>query len=308
MLFLRYLVFQFGMMMDKLECIKVFRHVARLESFTATAIELNTTQGAVSKKIAWLEGDLGFTLFHRNSRKISLTSAGKQYLGFCHELVEKMTLTEQLINKQLSLAVGTLKISAPSAFATQRLAVPIRKFLIANPEVKIDISVDDKHADLYRDDIDIAIRASYLKDSGLKAKKLLDHDVCYFASPDYLKNNGTPVVPEELSKHTCLTYSLSTTSNVWQINKKKFMVRELFTSDSPEMLVKMAILGCGIAAMPKWMVQESFKMNQLTELFADHQKGSLPMYAVYKNSDYLPYRIRAFVDFIASYFESELVN
>lgn len=304
MLFLLCLVFLMGMYVDKLDAIKLFICAARLKSFTAAANELNMTQGAVSKKIAWLESKLGFTLFHRNSRKISLTNSGEQYLAFCHELIESMTLTEQNLKGELSRVTGVLKLSAPSVFATQQLAVPIRKFLLDNPDLTVDISVNDKHIDLYKDDIDIAIRATFLKDSGLKARKLLEHELCHFASPEYLERNGCPVQPSDISSHMGITYSLSTPSNVWYLNGDKYPVRELIKSDSPEMIVEMAKLGCGIAAMPKWMVQESLDNNHLIELFKEQKKYSLPMYAVYKNTEYLPYRIRAFIDFLTCYFES----
>lgn len=296
------------MCMDKFECIKLFIKVARLGSFTTTANELNMTQGAVSKKVAWLEKSLGFTLFHRTSRKISLTSAGEQYLKHSREIIEKMSTIEQGLKNELNQVVGELKISAPSAFATQRLAIPIRDFIYLNPEVSINVSVNDKQVNLYNDDIDIAIRASYLKDSGLKAKKLLDHELCYFASPGYLEKNGTPLHPKEISNHHCITYSLSNPSNVWYFNKEKYTVREIISSDSPEMIVKMAVLGLGIAAMPKWMVQMHMDENELTEIFEDLETHSLPMYAVYKNSDYLPFRIRTFIDFLANYFANDILK
>jgi DNA-binding transcriptional LysR family regulator len=291
--------------MDKFECIKLFNQIARLGSFTATANELNMTQGAVSKKIAWLESSLGFTLFHRTSRKVSLTNAGEQYLKQSYELIEKITITEQRLKNELSQVVGELKISAPSAFATQRLAIPIRDFINLNPKVSIKVSVNDKQVNLYNDDIDIAIRASNLKDSGLKAKKLLDHKLCYFGSPEYFKQYGTPLSLKEIANHYCITYSLSNPSNVWYFNKEKYTVREIFSSDSPEMIVNMAILGLGIAAMPKWMVQKHIDRNELTEIYESMEKLSLPMYAVYKNEDYLPFRIRAFIDFLSNYFENE---
>lgn len=294
--------------MDRFECIKLFIKVARLGSFTATANELNMTQGAVSKKVAWLEKSLGFTLFHRTSRKISLTNSGEQYLKHSREIIEKMSIVEQGLKNELSQVLGELKISAPSAFATQRLAIPIRDFLYLNPEVSINVSVNDKQVNLYNDDIDIAIRASYLKDSGLKAKKLLDHELCYFASPEYLEKNGTPLHPKEISNHHCITYSLSNPSNVWYFNKEKYAVREIISSDSPEMIVKMAVLGLGIAAMPKWMVQMHMDENELTEIFEGLETHSLPMYAVYKNSDYLPFRIRTFIDFLANYFANDILK
>lgn len=291
--------------MDKFECIRLFNHVARIGSFTATANELNMTQGAVSKKISWLESALGFTLFHRTSRKITLTNAGEQYLQYSRELIEKMTITEQRLKNELSQALGELKISAPSAFATQRLAEPIRDFLKVNPKVSINVSVNDKQVDLYNDDIDVAIRVSYLKDSGLKAKKLLTHELCYFASPNYLQQNGVPILPEEITQHQCISYSLSNPSNVWHFNNEKYAINEVISSDSPEMIVKMAVLGLGIAAMPKWMIQKHLDKNELIELYKSEVKHSLPMYAVYKNADYLPFRIRAFIDFLGDYFTND---
>ena len=292
-----------GMVLDKLDCIRLFCHVARLGSFTATANELNITQGAVSKKIAWLEKSLGFSLFNRNSRKIRLSGEGEEYLTFCKELVENMTITEQQLRNELNHVVGKLKISAPSAFATERLALPLQVFMAENPDVLVDVSVNDKQVDLFSDDIDVAIRASFLSDSGLRAKKLLTHKLSYFASPEYIKVNGLPQTPEELSDHSCVTYSLSSPSNIWYIDNKKITVPEVITSDSPEMIVRMALLGVGIAAMPKWMVQGHFDSGRLIEIFKDVDAYFLPMYAVYKDNGYLPHKVRAFIDFLANYFD-----
>ncbi|NMP30865.1 LysR family transcriptional regulator [Thalassotalea sp. M1531] len=291
--------------MDKLDCIKVFTHVARLGSFTAVANELNMTQGAVSKKIAWLESSIGFSLFHRTSRKITLTNSGEQYLNYSNKVLEEMIYTEQKLKGELSEAIGELKISAPSAFATQRLVKPVSKFMELNPRITLNLSVNDKQVDLYKDDIDIAIRASFLNDSGLKARKLLHHELCYFASPGYIERHCEPLLPSELLNHKCITYSLSNPSNIWHLDNQKYNANEITTSDSPELIVQLALAGVGIAAMPKWMVESYFKQGKLIEVFREFDKHSLPMYAVYKSVDFLPYRIRAFIDFLCEYFEAE---
>lgn len=292
------------MNMDKLACMKIFTHVARLGSFTAVANELNMTQGAVSKKVAWLENTIGFSLFHRTSRKISLTSSGKEYLVYCLDLLDKMVQTELQLKNELSEAIGELRLSVPSAFATQRLVRPIAEFTELNPNINFNISVNDKQVDLYEDNIDIAIRASFLKDSGLKANKLLNHELCYFASPIYLSKQSEPIKPEELHKHSCITYALSNPSNIWHLDNQKYTVKEVTTSDSPELIVQLAIAGMGIAAMPRWMVESYFEDGLLKEVFTDCIKHSLPMYAVYKNIEFLPFRIRSFIDFLGEYFET----
>lgn len=291
--------------MDKFECMKLFCRVAQLGSFTLVANEQNIAQSAVSKKVAWLEDGIGITLLHRTSRNVSLTDQGAQYLQYANRVIEEMEQTESQLKGQLATVSGKLTLSAPSAFAIQRLAKPISLFTQLHPNLQIGLSVQDQLVDLYQSNVDIAIRASYLKDSNLKARKLLDHNVCFFASPDYLKQHGQPHTPEELAHHACLTYSLTSPSNIWVINGEKYQVNEAFSSDSPEMIVEMARLDNGIAAMPRWMVEADLQNHRLIELFVETEKMTLPMYAVYKSTQYQPYRIRAFIDYLVSYFGNE---
>ncbi|MUJ28180.1 LysR family transcriptional regulator [Aliivibrio fischeri] len=292
--------------MDKFDCLKVFTRVARLGTFTAAANELNTTQSAISKKIAWLEKQVGITLFHRHARAISLTTGGKQYLRLALKLIDEMSLVEsQLRHEQTSIS-GTLTLSVPSAFSVQKLSIPLNEFLNLHPDLSVNVSVSDKFVDLVESDIDIAIRASYLKDSGLKAKWFMDNELVYFASPEYLAQNPNITDAHELTQHQCLTYSLFTPSDLWRFSEGntelKIKVKEQLRSDCPEMLVKMATLGQGIAAMPKWMVEHELKSGALTQVLEQYKTVKLPMYMVYKDSEHQPQRIRAFIDFMSNYF------
>lgn len=290
--------------MDKIECIRIFVETAQLNSFTATANKLNMTQGAVSKKIAWLESDLGMTLFQRNSRKISLTHVGKDYLEYCSHLLEEMSAIESKLKRETESVEGELKISAPSAFSSMLLSEPLQAFIEQHPGIRINLSVDDRIVNLNEHNIDVAIRASQLEDSGLKARFLFNNRVHYFASPDYLKNHGKPKHPQDLSQHKCLTYSLMNPANEWRFKDKdrqctSMEVNQIFTSDSPEMLLKMARQGLGVVALPDWMGKEFVEAGELAQLLEDWSNDYLPMYAVYHASDYLPQRIRVFIDFIA---------
>ncbi|CDT60846.1 LysR family transcriptional regulator [Vibrio sp. 1CM2L] len=295
--------------MDKIECIRIFVETAQLNSFTATANKLDMTQSAVSKKIAWLESDLGMTLFQRNSRKISLTHAGKDYLTYCVRFLEEMSAIESQLKRETESVEGELKISAPSAFSTMLLSEPLQAFIEQHPGIRINLSVDDRIVNLNEHNIDVAIRASQLKDSGLKARLLFNNKVHYFASPEYLEKHGAPQQPQELIKHHCLTYSLMTPANEWRFTDKShkassIKVNQIFTSDSPEMLLKMSRQGLGIVALPNWMGKEFVEKGELIRLLTDWSNDQLPMYAVYHASDYLPQRIRVFIDFLAEYLSS----
>lgn len=292
--------------MDKFDCLKVFSRVAQLGSFTAAANELNTTQSAVSKKIAWLESEVGITLFHRHARAISLTSGGKQYLELAQTLTEQMDSFESQLRQEQASVSGELKLSVPSAFSVRLLSAPLNEFLNQHPELSVDVSVSDKFVDLVEGNVDIAIRAAYLKDSGLKARWLMDNELVYFASPRYLNKRDPILSANDLSTHCCLTYSLSNPSNLWRFSDGdeaiKIKVKEQVRSDSPEMLVQMAKLGQGIAAMPKWMVEQELINGELIQVLTQYQSVKLPMYLVYKDSEYQPQRIRTFIDFLVKHF------
>ena len=295
--------------MDKIECIRIFVETAQLNSFTATANKLDMTQSAVSKKIAWLESDLGMTLFQRNSRKISLTHAGKDYLTYCVRFLEEMSAIESQLKRETESVEGELKISAPSAFSSMLLSELLQAFIEQHPGIRINLSVDDRIINLNEHNIDVAIRASQLKDSGLKARFLFNNNVQYFASPNYLHKHGIPKHPQELHKHHCLTYSLMSPANEWRFTDKNrqfssVKVNQIFTSDSPEMLLKMARQGLGVVALPDWMGKEFVENGELTQLLEQWSNNYLPMYAVYHASEYLPQRIRVFIDFLAEHLSS----
>lgn len=292
--------------MDKIQCLTVFTRVAFHGTFTAAANELNITQSAVSKKIAWLEKEIGTTLFHRHSRAISLTNGGKQYLKLAIKLTEELSTFESQLRQEQTIVSGKLKLSVPSAFSVRLLSSPLNEFMNLNPNLTVDVSVSDKLVNLVEDEIDIAIRASYLKDSGLKAKWLMDNELVYFASVDYLASHPPIMKARDLEQHKCLTYALSNPSNLWRFydgkEELRIKVHERIRSDNPEMLVKMAKLGQGVTGMPKWMVEKELKSNELKIILDQYQPFKLPMYLIYKDVDHQPQSIRSFIDFLSDYF------
>lgn len=284
--------------MDKLACINAFVVVARHQSFTLASVELNTTQSAISKKIAWLEKDLGFSLFERSVRKIKITDLGTKYLTSCQRVLEQMAATELSLRNELTAIKGEIRISSPSAFTRYFLVPIIDKFMRNYPDVSFDVSVNDKQVDLYKDDIDVAIRGAYLADSDLKARKLMTHEVSYFASPQYIESFGIPTI-EKLDSHQCITYSLMKPTDSWKFGEREVKLNEVLSSDSPEFIVQMCRAGHGIGAMPKWMVERDFRENSLVEVFLEQEKYSIPMFALFKRNSYMPMRLRIFIDFLS---------
>ncbi|KDN27340.1 LysR family transcriptional regulator [Vibrio fortis] len=299
--------------MDKIDCIKAFVVTARLNSFTLASEELDTTQSAVSKKIAWLENNLKLTLFQRNSRKISLTPAGRDYQQYCLRLLDEMSSFEAKLTREAQSVEGEIKISAPSAFSNQVLTHALKAFMVQHPKIRINLSVSDSFVNLNDHTIDLAIRASQLSDSNLKAKLLFKNHVHYYASPDYVERLGLPETPADLINHQCLTYSLMKPSSDWSFKdskgtETKIRVNESFSTDSPETLLNMSRLGLGICALPSWMGKEWVQQGQLIEVLQPWSHQKLPMYLLYHPSDYLPVRLRALINFLSDYFAEYAID
>ncbi|GAL03239.1 transcriptional regulator LysR family [Photobacterium aphoticum] len=215
---------------------------------------------------------------------------------------------------------GELRLSVPSVMVTQLLAEPISAFMRQHPALTVNVSVSDRQVDLIDSHTDVAIRVANLSDSRYKARFLFNNTAVFLAAPAYLARQGRPVIPDDLAKHhpsshLCLTYSLMRPSHQWTAyeaatpkNKAIIPVQEVFTSDSAEMLLKMATLGHGIAALPHWMAEPHFASGVLEPVLPEYQAMSLPMHAVFKDDAYQPYRIRAFVDFLVAYFNDNPVR
>lgn len=237
-----------------------------------------------------------------------LTEQGKLYLEYSERLVEEMSQIESRLRGELNEVKGKLKLSVPSAMATKLLVQPISDFMEMHPGALFNVSVNDNRVDLIEADIDVAIRASVLEDSGYKAKYLFNNDAVYIASPDYLSQCGTPLHAEDLTDHQCLTYNLSSRPNSWSLKEHdgtlhKIRLSPAFASDSPELILKMALERKGIAALPRWMVSQYLDEGLLQEVLTSYEGMSLPMYAVYKADSYQPFRVRAFIDHLAAYFD-----
>lgn len=192
--------------------------------------------------------------------------------------------------------------------ATQILADPISQFMVQYPKMVINVSVNDKQTDIINDNIDIAIRASQLDDSGYKARFLFNNKAVYLASPAFLNKSGVISHPRDLAGKSLLAYSLSQNSTKKTFTKRgcdpiKVDMEITFKSDSPELLLKMALAGHGITQLPTWMIDDSIQSGLLSTLLTEYDNVNLPMYAVFKANKYEPKRIRAFVEHMVKYFE-----
>lgn len=289
-------------MREIFSAIPIFVAVVESGSFSAAAERLRMTKSAVSKRISSLEDNLGTRLFHRSTRKLTLTEAGEQFSDYARN---SLFIAQQGINATTlhqGKPKGTLKINAPMTFSRLHLVPLLKDFLDLYPDIKVILNMDDKIVDMIEGGYDVGIRIGELKDSSLIAKKLAKCDSVVCASPEYLTEYGIPKTPSDLKEHNCIYYSLFQAGVEWTFfrdnEKSKVEPKGNFVVNNSDAIGEMLLQGLGICQMPTFIVRKYLDSGQLIEVLDDYNLPQHNIYAVYPERRHVPEKVRVFLEFI----------
>ena len=292
--------------MEGFGAIPVFVAVVENGGFSAAARTLGISKSAVSKRINQLEAHLGVRLLHRTTRKLSLTEAGERYFEHAAQALTAAGQAEDAVTELQGEPQGNLKISSPMSFGRLHVAPLIPKLLQRYPKLQIDLVMDDRKVDLVAGGFDVAIRAGNLPASTLIARKLAPLRQVLCASPDYIDRYDRPGTPAELSSHNCLLYSYSSDANEWTLigegGPETVTVSGSYQVNNSEALLEALREGIGIGRLPTFVAGPDLKTGRLVKLFESYRLPDFTIYAVFPERQYLPAKVRAFLDFAIEYF------
>jgi DNA-binding transcriptional LysR family regulator len=282
--------------------LKVFHAVAEAGSFTHAGEALNLSQSAISRQISALEGELRTSLFHRHARGLSLTEQGEALYRTAHEVSAKLAMTEVILGEARERPTGKLKVTTPVGFGTTWLTPRIGEFLELYPEVNVDLVLDDRLLDLSMREADIAIRMQPPTQADLVQRRLLTVHNHLYASPTYLKRNGTPRDLADLHAHKLITYGEDTPPPVVEINwlqkagrKQGIELAPILTVNNVYGLLLAVENDVGIASLPDYMIAEH---PQFTRVLPDVVAPSFDTFLVYPNELRETKKISIFRDFL----------
>ncbi|QTD54995.1 LysR family transcriptional regulator [Parasphingorhabdus cellanae] len=281
----------------------IFAAAARLGSFTAVSHELAISKPTVSKAITRLEESLGTVLFHRTSRKISLSTAGKALLPYAQTIALDGEAAMEAARDTAHLLRGQVRLAAPLSFGLSHLAPVIADFMCAYPEIMVDVQLSDARVDLIEEGFDLAIRIAELPDSSLRAIRLRGMQAYFIASPDYLKRSGTPISPDDLTDHDCFLYSNEATPETWHLKGpkgQKISVRPRcrFQSNNGDIMLPALIAGRGIGYLPDFLCQDAIDSGALEPILPDWRFGEIALNLVMPPSPHRPARVNALINFL----------
>ncbi len=297
--------------MDTIGGMRIFSRVVEAGSFSAAGRQLGAAPSSVSRQINELENDLGARLFHRTTRKLSLTEAGQLYYERASRILIDVDEAKLALSEIGGAPSGILRVTVAASLARLHIMPALADFQSTFPAVKVAVSVTDRMVDLVQEGFDLAIRVGRPRDSSLVARKIGSGRRIVCASPAYLKKAGTPQVPADLANHNCLTFRTNPGSNVWsfRLGKGTLNVRvsgSLFADDG-ESLVAAAMAGLGLILLPAWLVGVELGEGRLLEVLPEFQiiPKDTPLYALYPHQRHLPPKVRVFIDLLVERFAGE---
>lgn len=297
-------------MAAKADDVILFVMVVEAGSFTKVAEQLNLTNSVVSKRIARLEQNLNTQLLYRTTRKLSLTDAGTTFYGKARLAKLSFQEAEDAITGYSEEIRGTIKLTMPVVSARVVLSSALANFCHDHPNVNVDLTIDNKFVDIIAQGYDLAIRTAHLEDSSLIARRLIDSDWIICASPEYLKNMGTPALPQDLNQHSCLIYRYEGSGSdqwVFKENKEEYtvQVKGRFRSNNLDSLRKAALAHFGIAYLPKALIHEDLLANNLIPLLTKKTGKDLGIYAVYPRTRQPDKKLKLLIEYFRKAFQEK---
>ncbi|MCX2561592.1 LysR family transcriptional regulator [Acetobacter farinalis] len=297
-------------MLDRITSMQVFVKVVATGSFTGAGRALSLSQTMVTKHITALETRLGSMLFHRSTRKLSLTEAGRLFLEGCQKILPELEDIEQTVTEQRREPRGLLRLNAPVSFAIRYLAPLLPEFSKRYPLVTVELGVNDRTVDLIEEGWDLTLRVRHMASSTLRMRRLATISMVVCAAPAYLKEAGTPATLAELSQHACLGYTLSETvggASRWSFGEKgekSVLVSGPLCANNGDVLREAAIAGQGIIYQPTFIVADALRNGSLKALALDAPPTPGPaLHAVYAPGLTTPLKVRAMIDFLAEQYD-----
>ncbi len=292
--------------MEDLRLIKSFLTVvAQGNNFSAAARVLSLTPAAVSKNIKRLEEDLGIRMFHRNTRSMSLTPEGRLVFEKYAMALEYIEEAHRLASARGKDNSGLIRITMTRSFGRHVILPVLQEFVIAYPDIHLDVSLDDHLTDMIRDGFDVGIRGGPNPDGGSYIiRKLAPLQPLVCAAPGYLKRFGEPKRPDELAHHNCILWKHPTTGRPfpWEFKVGGSTVTteasgSLLCSDL-DAVHDLVLRGAGLGIVASYRAAPLLAAGKLREVLASFRPPARHYYIHYPHREFLAKRVRLLVDFL----------
>jgi len=293
------------MRLPDLEAWAIFASVVEHRSFSGAADAIGVSKATVSKAVSRLEAHLGQSLFHRTSRRLTLTESGKRLAEHASRILAEAQAAEEAAHDAATAPTGLIRVTAPMTLGLISVTPALAEFLAAHPGIEIDLQLSDAKVDIVAEGIDVALRIADLPDSSLRARRLGPIAIHIVAAPGYLEKHGRPTHPAQLGEHACLGYTNVT--GPWRFHGPggaEVAVRPVgpLRSNSGDALLPALRAGLGIGLLPDFIVDGDLASGALEAILTDWHSPPIALHLLTPPGNLRPARVEALITFLTDRF------
>jgi DNA-binding transcriptional LysR family regulator len=290
------------MLLNEME---IFYYVVELKSFSRAATRLGVSKSFISKKITKLEHELKVNLIARSTRKLMITEAGDNFYRYCTKVVEEGHEAYSLMSELQGKPSGTLKISMPPAIGLNLIAPMLAEYLKTCSEVTLNVELENRLVDVYKEGHDLVLRSAKLETSNLVAQKIYSIKNVLCASESYLKTHAEPKNIFDLEKYNIATYNSAKTAAKMSFLKNHHQeyihIKGNFLCNQMDLIKKMVLDHVCMAILPEFMVTNEIKNNLIKICLPEYQLTENPLFAIYPERKFMLPKLRIFIGMLKTY-------
>ncbi|MDE2154793.1 MAG: LysR family transcriptional regulator [Xanthomonadaceae bacterium] len=288
--------------MDLLHAMDVFVAIVEKGSLTAAADALDTSLPTVVRTLAALEREVGVRLFHRTTRRLSITEDGRVYLAHVKQVRDAVEASRLALARTRSQPEGVICCTAPVTFGELHVAPSVARYMQAHPRVQVRLLLLDRLVDLVQEGVDVAIRIAPLADSSLIARSVAEVHQLIVASPKFLRRVGTPRLPQDLQDQPCVLHGGLGELGSWQFQvdgrPQRVRVHGRLTCNTIGATVAACREGAGFARLLDYQVAPFIKRDELKRVLQAFEPPPRPVSLVYSRFTPGSVRMTSFLDWM----------
>lgn len=286
--------------MDRLTSMAVFLSAVDRGSFTAAAADHGLSATMVAKHVNALEARVQARLLHRTTRRLALTDAGRLFAERCRRVLREVAEAEAVASAVAETPVGRLRISAPIAYGSLKVAPLLAAYCDAYPQVQAELVLGDRKVDLIDEGFDVAIRIGALEEDWLVAHPLASYRMLLAAAPAYLARHGVPATPAALAGHRLIGFAQWQADTAWTLLGPDgphhiVLPPPQLRIDHGAALREAAVAGFGIILQSAVTLAGDLAAGRLCRVLPDHAPAPRPLSLVHLPDRRMTAGLRAFV-------------
>ncbi|WP_434666359.1 LysR family transcriptional regulator [Klebsiella sp. B345] len=294
------------MNLSLLSDLALFVQIVDHGSFSAVARLNGVTPSAISRSVTRLEHEMGCKLLQRSTRKLRLSDAGESVYSHALDMLASARQAMDSASSTQQVAQGKLTLSVPKAVGRFVIHPLMTEFLDRYPEVDVCLRLEDRYLDLIDDGIDLALRITHTPSPGLHGKPLMPvtHIIC--ATPDYLRQYGTPQTPADLRNHSCISLGETPADSRWKFRlagkTDTIQTHGRYAANHTAVRLDAVKQHLGIGSLPLFTAREALERGEIVQVLAEWEfisSYSGQLWLLWSGNKHMPARMRAMIDYLS---------